>query len=219
MIVLAIALRIVLTIALMAILYRLVLGHDVGAAPVKVDAAIGSLDAALLIGCAGIGMPLGTLLRLPAPTCLGPLILSAAVHMAGRTASVPPSLPVNAAQVALGTIQGCRFLGILVDTLARAGVLNLGATLITLALAPGGALAMQHLAVERLDQGILALAPGGPPRTGRSLARCLRLLSGKQAEGGPRRNLRLETSQGRLSALCKAVRPAVVVGPAQLWPD
>lgn len=219
MIVLAIALRIVLTIALMAILYRLVLGHDVGAAPVKVDAAIGSLDAALLIGCAGIGMPLGTLLRLPAPTCLGPLILSAAVHMAGRTASVPPSLPVNAAQVALGTIQGCRFLGILVGTLARAGVLNLGATLITLALAPGGALAMQHLAVVRLDQGILALAPAGPPRTGRSLARCLRLLSGKQAEGGPRRNLRLETSQGRLSALCKAVRPAVVVGPAQLWPD
>lgn len=160
-IVLAHSLRIVLTIALMAILFRIVLGHDVGAAPVTVDAAIGPLDAALLIACAVIGMPLGKLLHLPAPTFLGPLILSAAVHMTGLTASVPPNLLVNAAQVALGTILGCRFLGISVPTLARACALNLGATLLTLALALGGALAMQHLAGVRLDQGLLALAPGG----------------------------------------------------------
>ncbi|PLL12519.1 AbrB family transcriptional regulator [Tabrizicola sp. TH137] len=160
-IVLAHSLRIVLTIALMAILFRLVLGHDVGTGPVKLDAAIGPVDAALLIACAVIGMPLGRLLRLPAPTFLGPLILSAAVHMAGLTASVPPLLLVNAAQVALGTILGCRFLGISVPTLARACALNLGATLITLTFALGGALAMQQLAGVRLDQGFLALAPGG----------------------------------------------------------
>ena len=160
-IVLAHSLRIVLTIALMAILFRLVLGHHVGAAPVRVGAAIGPLDAALLIACAGFGMPLGKAFRLPAPTFLGPLILSAAVHMAGLTASVPPNVLVTAAQVALGTILGCRFLGISVSTLARACALNLGATLLTLMLALGGALAMQHLAGVRLDQGILALAPGG----------------------------------------------------------
>jgi membrane AbrB-like protein len=160
-IVLAHSLRIVLTIALMAILFRIVLGHDVGAAPAKVDSAIGPIDAALLIACAVIGMPFGKVLHLPAPTFLGPLILSASVHMAGLTASVPPNLLVNAAQVALGTILGCRFLGISVPTLARACALNLGATLITLALALGGALAMQHLAGVSLDQGLLALAPGG----------------------------------------------------------
>lgn len=160
-IVLAHSLRIVLTIALMAILFRTILGHDVGAAPFKVDAAIGPVDAALLIACAVIGMPLGKVLHLPAPTFLGPLIVSAAIHMAGMTASVPPNLLVNAAQVALGTILGCRFLGISVPTLARACALNLGATLITLALALGGALVMQHLAGIRLDQGLLALAPGG----------------------------------------------------------
>jgi membrane AbrB-like protein len=160
-IVLAHSLRIVLTIALMAVLFRIVLGHDVGAAPAKVDAAIGPIDAGLLIACAVIGMPLGKLFRLPAPTFLGPLILSAAVHMAGLTSSVPPSLLVNAAQVALGTILGCRFIGISVPTLMRACALNLGATLLALGLALSGALAMQHFAGVRLDQGLLALAPGG----------------------------------------------------------
>jgi uncharacterized protein len=162
-IMLAHSLRIVLKIALMAILFRLVLGHDVGAAPIKAKAAIGRLDAALLIGCARIGMPLRTLLHLPAPTFLGPLILSAAVHLAGLRTVAPPGL---LAQAALGTILGCRFLGISVGTLARAGVLNLGATLILLALALAGALAMQHLAGLRLDQGFLALAPGGLTETG-----------------------------------------------------
>jgi membrane AbrB-like protein len=160
-IVLAHSLRIVLTIALVAVLFRIVLGHDVGAAPAKVDAAIGPIDAGLLIACAVIGMPLGKLFRLPAPTFLGPLILSAAVHMAGLTSSVPPSLLVNAAQVALGTILGCRFIGISVPTLMRACALNLGATLLALGLALSGALAMQHFAGVRLDQGLLALAPGG----------------------------------------------------------
>lgn len=162
-IVLAHSLRIVLTIALMAILFRLVLGHDVGAATGggAALAPIGVPDAAILIGCAAIGMPLGARLRLPAPAFLGPLILSAAAHLSGLTASTPPDLLVNAAQVALGTILGCRFLGITLPTLARAGLLNLGATVMALALAAVGAWAMQALAGVRLDQGLLALAPGG----------------------------------------------------------
>jgi membrane AbrB-like protein len=162
-IVLAHSLRIVLTIALMAILFRLILGHDVGAASGTgaAVAPIGAADAAILIGCAAIGMPLGTRLRLPAPAFLGPLILSAAAHLTGLTASMPPDLLVNAAQVALGTILGCRFLGITLPTLARAGLLNLGATALTLTLAAAGAWTMQALAGVRLDQGLLALAPGG----------------------------------------------------------
>lgn len=161
-IVLAHSLRIVLTIGLMAFIFRIVLGHDVGAAGMNGHApALGPADAALLAACAVLGAVAGTRLRLPAPTFLGPLILSAAIHMAGLTDSAPPTLLINAVQVVLGTILGARFLGIPPTLLARAGVLSLGATLLTLSLAFGGAMALSRLAGVGLDQGLLALAPGG----------------------------------------------------------
>lgn len=160
-IVLAHSLRIVVTIALMAFLFRVVLGHDVGAAARASGPPLGLADAAILIASAVLGAVLGTRLRLPAPTFLGPLILSAAVHLAGITGSAPPGLLVNAAQVVLGTILGCRFLGIAPSMLARAGVLSLGSTLLTLALALVAGLAMGQAAGVSLDQALLALAPGG----------------------------------------------------------
>jgi hypothetical protein len=161
-IVLAHSLRIVLTIGLMAAAFRLGLGYDVAASANAVPmAALGALDALVLLACAVVGAVLGKGLRLPAPTFLGPLVLSAAAHLAGITASVPPDLLVNAAQVALGTILGCRFLGIAPATVLRAGLLSLGATGLTLVLAVLGALAMHHAVGVGLDQGLLALAPGG----------------------------------------------------------
>jgi uncharacterized protein len=161
-IVLAHSLRIVLTIGLMAVLFRVVLGYDVGAAAsTGPQAALGVADAALLVGAAAVGSVLGLRLRLPAPTFLGPLILSAALHLAEITHSAPPGLLINAAQVALGTILGCRFLGIAPRTVLRAGLLSLGATGLTMILAAAGAWAMLAGAGVGIDQGLLALAPGG----------------------------------------------------------
>lgn len=160
-IVLAHSLRIVVTIALMAFLFRVVLGHDVGAAATLPGPALSLLDALILAASAVIGAWLGTLLRLPAPTFLGPLILSAAAHMAGLTESAPPAVLVIAAQVVLGTILGCRFLGIAPVMLWKAGLLSLGATVLTLALAVAAGLAMRAGAGVGLDQALLALAPGG----------------------------------------------------------
>lgn len=162
-IVLAHSLRIVLTIGLMAVLFRLVLGHSVsGTGSVGPGGAgLGLLDAGLLAVCAVLGAVLGHRLRLPAPSFLGPLILSAAVHLAGITESAPPGLLVDAAQVALGTILGCRFLGIAPRTVFRAGGLALGATLLTMGLAAGAAVAMRATAGVGIDQALLALAPGG----------------------------------------------------------
>ncbi len=160
-IVLAHSLRIVITIALMAVLFRVVLGHEVGAAATGTGPALGLADAAILTGSAVLGGFLGIRLRLPAPTFLGPLILSAAVHLVGFTESVPPTLLVNAAQVVLGTILGCRFLGIAPAMLARSGLLSLGATVLALALAAVAGLAMGAAAGVSLDQALLALAPGG----------------------------------------------------------
>lgn len=160
-IVLAHSLRIVVTIALMAFLFRVVLDHDVGGSIPSSGKPIGLWDAILLAGSAILGAILGVRLRLPAPTFLGPLILSAAVHLAGLTDSAPPGLLVLAAQVVLGTILGCRFQGIPPAMLWSAGLLSLGATVLTLALAAVAGLAMRNWAGVGLDQAMLALAPGG----------------------------------------------------------
>lgn len=160
-IVLAHSLRIVVTIALMGFLFRVVLGADVGAVAVAKGPGLGLTDAAILTASALLGAVLGSWARLPAPTFLGPLILSAAAHLAGFTESAPPPVLVNLAQVMLGTILGCRFLGIQPAMLARAGLLSLGSTVLTLGLAGVAGLAMGRAVGVELDQALLALAPGG----------------------------------------------------------
>jgi membrane AbrB-like protein len=159
--ILAHSLRIVVTIALIAFWFRIVEGHAVGAAMAGTDLPLTWLDALLLLVSAVAGSLLGMRLRFPAPTFLGPLLLSAALHLAGATDSVPPDLLVNGAQVLLGTILGGRFLGISARTLLPAAVLATGATLLTLGLALAAGLLMRHLADISPDQALLALAPGG----------------------------------------------------------
>lgn len=160
-IILAHSLRIVVTIALIAFWFRIVEGHAVGAAMGAAKAPLTWLDAVLLLASAIVGSLIGKKLRFPAPTFLGPLLVSAVLHLAGLTESAPPSLMVNTAQVLLGTVLGCRFLGISARTVVPAAALAIGATLLTLGLAFGAGLAMWHLAGIAPDQALLALAPGG----------------------------------------------------------
>lgn len=160
-IILAHSLRIVVTIALIAFWFRIMQGQTVGRTLSTAPLAISPFDALLLLGCAVIGSWLGMRLRVTAPTLLGPMVLSAALHLTGVTESTPPALLVNAAQVILGTILGCRFQGISPGTMARAGALSIGATVLTLLLALGAGLLMRGWAGIGVDQAILALAPGG----------------------------------------------------------
>lgn len=160
-IILAHSLRIVVTIALIAFWFRIVEGHEVGASLAAADGPLTWLDAVLLLASAVVGSLLGNRLRFPAPTFLGPLLVSAVLHLSGLTESAPPSLLINTAQVLLGTVLGCRFLGISARTIIPAAALAFGATLLTFALAVAAGLAMWHLAGITPDQALLALAPGG----------------------------------------------------------
>jgi len=165
-VILAHSLRIVVTIAAIAFWFRYVQGHAVGAAPLGPAAHLGPLDATLLLASAVLGSGLGLRLGWPAPTFLGPLFLSALLHLSGLTASAPPGLVVILAQICLGTVLGCRFSGISARVLAPALGLCVGATGLTLGLALLAASAMRGLVGTDLETGLLALSPGGMTEMG-----------------------------------------------------
>ena len=72
---------------------------------------VGLADLGLLAAAAVVGSLVAVRLRLPAATLIGPMIVSAAIHLTGLTASTPPLEAVAVAQVVLGTAIGCRFAG------------------------------------------------------------------------------------------------------------
>lgn len=161
-VILAHAARIVVAVAAVAFWFRLVLGYEASGNPGGTPLVqMAPRDVALLVACGVAGALAAVRLRLPAPTLLGPMVLSGGVHLAGWTASAPPGGLVVAAQVVIGTVMGCRFVGVAPREVARALLLSAGATGMVLAVAVAFA-GLLHLAMDlRADQVILAYAPGG----------------------------------------------------------
>src|SRR5690606_28340505 len=66
----------------------------------------------LILALAGlVGYIAARALRIPAAAVVGPMLVSAAVHLAGVTAARPPAEIVACAQLAVGTALGARFAG------------------------------------------------------------------------------------------------------------
>lgn len=160
-IILAQSLRIVTTIALIAIWFRWWLGLAVGSTTSALWVFPGWLDLIMLMLAALIGSWLGLKLRLPAPTLLGPMVISAILHLANLTQSAPPAVLVIGAQIILGTILGSRFQGMRARVLAPALALSLVATLIMLGLVLAFAVILERLTGQSSEQILLAYAPGG----------------------------------------------------------
>lgn len=112
-------------------------------------------------GCALLGLLIGRLLRLPAWHLVGPLAVSAAVHMSGIADFRIPGWALAAAQVGLGATIGCRFGGLTLRTLLRTVALAAGSTAILLAVTFAWAAGVG--ALTGLDPVLLTLAfsPGG----------------------------------------------------------
>ncbi|MBM3536842.1 MAG: AbrB family transcriptional regulator [Alphaproteobacteria bacterium] len=69
------------------------------------------LDYLMLVFCAAAGAFLARRLKIPAALLIGPMVFSAALHLAEFTKSSPPFLLVAIAQVVLGSMIGTRFAG------------------------------------------------------------------------------------------------------------
>ena len=116
---------------------------------------------AWLVGTAVAGSLLGLALRLRAAYLLGPMVVSAGVHLAGLTNFVPPFEIVNLAQLVIGTSIGCSFAGTAPRAILRVLALSLGSTLILLAITFAFAGAVSRVSAYGLVPLLLAYSPGG----------------------------------------------------------
>ncbi|WP_299620722.1 AbrB family transcriptional regulator [Pelagibius sp.] len=118
-------------------------------------------DMLVLTVCGLVGFVLAKLARLPAAAILGPMIVSAAVHLAGWSDAKPPNELVAAAQVVVGTTIGCRFAGVGLKLVGRTLLAALGSTFLLV----GSCLLFAVLLSPITDLPTIALflayAPGG----------------------------------------------------------
>lgn len=159
---LAHATRILVVISAVVVFFGAVLGVRSGPGTAWVALGdISAMDWLILGACAVLGLPLGRVLRLPARQILGPMILSGVAHLSGIVTVPPPGLLVVIAQVVIGTVVGCRFIGSSFRAVGRDLALGTVSAVVMIAVAVAFAWPVAHATDLSLDQAFLAFSPGG----------------------------------------------------------
>lgn len=114
-----------------------------------------------LAGCAVAGVYLGAWLKLPAHNMLGPMLVSAVLHLVGLTTFVPPIEVVQGAQLALGAILGSRFAAAEPREILRILRIAAGMAIVMISTVGLVATAMATLTGRSATTLILAYSPGG----------------------------------------------------------
>lgn len=113
------AARIFLVVLCLPFLIQLVTGHEIsrsGSSYVPLD-AIDLRDLGWFVAAIVVGVGIGVALRLPARYLLGPMVVSAGLHLSGASDFLLPSFFLGAAQVVIGSIVGCRFVNTAPDAI------------------------------------------------------------------------------------------------------
>jgi len=118
-------------------------------------------DIGLLSACCIAGLWFGLKMKFPAGALAGPLMLSAAVHVSGLTASSPPEVLIASAQVVLGASVGSRFSGLTLATSRKILGLAVVVTIGMITLSGIGAIILGPIVGINSMALLLALAPGG----------------------------------------------------------
>ncbi len=161
---LAHASRILVVITCVGLFYGFILGARPGGSGGRPWIAMDVLtlsDWLWLGACAVLGVPFGKLLRAPAPNMLGPMLLSAALHLGEVVETAPPTLIIVMAQIVLGTVIGCRFLGATFREVGRDLGLGALSSFAMLLVAVTFAFIASWLTGIHPSQIFLAYSPGG----------------------------------------------------------
>ena len=156
--------RILLVVLTIPVLFRIFGGYEPPEGLIADGPGFGDLPLAewgMLLGSALLGPAIARACRLPAAFLLGPLLLSAATHIAGWSDASPPVVLVAAAQVVLGTAVGCRFAGTGYAEVLRILRTSLGSAFLLISTATGFGLLVAELTGLPWYVVTLAYAPGG----------------------------------------------------------
>jgi membrane AbrB-like protein len=116
---------------------------------------------AFLVSTGLAGLLVGRLLRLRAMYLLGPMLVSAIVHLSGVSDFKPPIELLNLAQLVLGTAIGCRFTGMPRYEVLRLLAYSVGFTVVLLAITASAAIIVSRISKFEFLPLLLAYAPGG----------------------------------------------------------
>jgi hypothetical protein len=155
--------RILLVVLTLPFAFQLLLGYQPATRPAAglPIAEVPVEDLLLLAGCGLVGFFAARLLRIPAAGIVGPMVLSAGVHLAGLTKAAPPLELIAAAQLVVGSAIGCRFAGSSLRFIRRTILIAAGATAILLAVTLAFAVALNAVTGLPTAALVLAFAPGG----------------------------------------------------------
>ncbi|WP_027992563.1 AbrB family transcriptional regulator [Sinorhizobium meliloti] len=118
-----------------------------------------------LFGTSLCGAFVGRLLSLPSPFLMGPMLMSAAVHLTGISAFHAPWEIIAFAQLVLGSALGCSFAGVKKSDILHILRVSVGSTIFLLAASTSCALLVAHLTGRPILSLLLAFSPGGLTET------------------------------------------------------
>lgn len=162
-VVLAHASRVVVVVLIVAVAVRFLPDYDPG---MRQAAGMAwsevPLQPLLLLLAGGVaGMLIAKRLKLPAYHILGPTLASAVMHLTGFVDIPPPRELVIVSQLILGTIVGCRFIGMPPVQIVRSLLLGVGATVAMLLITLSFAILLHNLVGQSIVEVLLAYSPGG----------------------------------------------------------
>ena len=153
--------RILVAVFLIAFYFRLVEGVAPLGLPVPAGEVADWVDILALIACALVGYPAAKALRVPAGQLVGPMVLSAALHLSGIVSAQPPGELIASAQVILGAAIGARFVGMALSELRRVVLLAALVAVLMVLVTAGVAYGLAAVGSQSSPILFLAFAPGG----------------------------------------------------------
>lgn len=154
------AVRVLITVSLVAAIFYVLDGYTRGTIGGPVREFVLREQALLLLVAVG-GAFGGKVLRIPAPYFFGPMLASLIVHTGGQITAAPSPSLTAAAQISIGAALGCRFFGATVADLTRTMRHGMAATLLLIMVTALCAGAMALAVPFSARQIFLAFAPAG----------------------------------------------------------
>lgn len=156
-------LRVLLIVSLMPLTATLVYGASSGGGTTAASSGTG-WPAGLLftVGCSVVGVVVGRLLRLPAATMLGPMLVAASVDLGGLSHGAGVPAPLEAAAfLVIGLQVGVSFTRASLRTIGRALPFALAITVTLIVACAGMGLVLTQVTRASALDAYLATTPGG----------------------------------------------------------